>query len=160
MDIVISLAQQLFDGQRRSLARQIKRLQATLETLDLQDVQEDEREIIQRILAVLQGFADASDLELDGAEVGEVLNSLIRQREDVENHKRITVTGPESLDGLQKDIIYYLGVDEHRVPRASGDQLATCGDRYHSESDSGAVFVSRYGTSRYEVLISDICRNR
>ena len=31
------------------------------------------------------------------------------------------MTGPESLDGLQKDIVYYLGVDEHRVPRAPGD---------------------------------------
>jgi hypothetical protein len=121
MNIVISLAQQLFDGQRRNLSSQIMRLQSTLETLDLQDVQEDEREVIQRILVALQSFADSSDLELDGEEVGEVLNSLIRQREDVENHERITVTGPESLDGLQKDIVYYLGVDEHRVPRAPGD---------------------------------------
>ena len=122
MNVVISLARQLFDGQRRSLSEQIKRLQVTLETLDLQDVQDDEREVIQRILVALQSFADLSDLELDGDEVGEVLNSLIRQREDVEDHKRITVTGPESLDGLQKDIIYYLGVDEHRVPRSPGDE--------------------------------------
>lgn len=121
MEIVRSLAQQLFDGKRRNLSDQIKQLQFTLETLDLQDVQEDEREIISRILTALQSFADSSDLELDGEEVGEVLNSLIRQREDVENHERITVTGPESLDGLQKDIVYYLGVDEHRVPRAPGD---------------------------------------
>jgi hypothetical protein len=121
MEIVLSLAQQLFDGQLRNLDRQIERLQSTLETLDLQDVQEDEREVIQRIIAVLQNFTDSSDLELDGEEVGEVLNSLIRQREDIENHDRITVTGPESLDGLQKDIVYYLGVDEHRVPRATGD---------------------------------------
>lgn len=121
MAIVIALAQQLFDGQLRSLSKQIERLQSTLETLDLQDVQEDERVIIQRILVALQGFTDSSDLELDGEEVGEVLNSLIRQREDIENHERITVTGPESLDGLQKDIVYYLGVDEHRVPRAPGD---------------------------------------
>lgn len=121
MNIVRSLAQQLFDGQRRILSSQIERLQSTLETLDLQDVQEDEREIIRRILASLQSFVDSSELELDGEEVGEVLNSLIRQREDVENHERITVTGPESLDGLQKDIVYYLGVDEHRVPRAPGD---------------------------------------
>ncbi len=121
MASVISLAHQLFDGQRRILAEQITKLRSTLETLDLQDVQEDEREIIQRILAALQSFVDASDLELDPEEVGEVLNSLIRQREDSENHERITVTGPESLDGLQKDIVYYLGVDEHRVPRAPGD---------------------------------------
>ncbi len=122
LDIVISLARQLFDGKRRSLTKQIKHLQEALETLDLQDVQEDEREVIRRIMTALQEFADLSELELDGEEVGEVLNSLIRQREDAEDHKRITVTSPESLDGLQKDIVYYLGVDEHRVPRAPGDK--------------------------------------
>ncbi|GHO61329.1 hypothetical protein KSC_002210 [Ktedonobacter sp. SOSP1-52] len=121
MDIVVSLTQQLFDGQTRILSEQILRLQSTLETLDLQDVQEDEKKIIRNILIALQSFQDSSELELDAEEVGEVLNSLIRQREDAENHERITVTGPESLDGLQKDIIYYLGVDEHRVPRPPGD---------------------------------------
>lgn len=122
LEAVVEIARKLFEGPDSTLANQITRLQSTLRTLDLQDVQKDEQEIIQRILEALRSFVDSSDLELSGEEVGEVLNSLISQRDNLEDHKLITVTGPESLDGLQKEIVYYLGVDEHRVPRAPGDE--------------------------------------
>jgi hypothetical protein len=116
LDSIHRLVEALFDGRQKTLAEHVRRLRDVLDREDTPDLQVEEREVVQQIPETLGAFAGTTDLDLHTEEFGEVLNALVREREQSEDHTRITVTGPESLDGLSKEFVFFLGVDEHRIP--------------------------------------------
>ncbi len=121
-----AIAERLFSGGPRSIAAHVRQLLDELSRLDPELVRQAEREVLARIQETLTDLADETSLEMTPAEFSEVLNSLVRERErldqsagdaDPEVPARVWVTTPEGIDGYQKPVVFFLGVDDRRVPR-------------------------------------------
>jgi hypothetical protein len=132
LDAVMALCTRLFSGNERSIGDHVRRLLDELTALVPEDLLQTEREVLERIRTVLLELADSTSLAMTADEFGVVLNSLVQERErppeeedglaDTEDQespeqRRIWIATPEAIDGYQRDIVYYIGVDDQRVPR-------------------------------------------
>jgi hypothetical protein len=132
LDAVIALCTRLFSGNERSIGEHVRHLLDELTALVPEDLLQTEREVLERIRTVLLELADSTSLAMTADEFGVVLNSLVQERErppeeedgpeDAEDQespeqRRIWIATPEAIDGYQRDIVYYIGVDDQRVPR-------------------------------------------
>jgi hypothetical protein len=122
---VEDLCRRLFAAGQRSIGEHIKLLLDELSRLASADLLEAERAVVERIREVLLQLSEESSVPIDPGEFGEVLNSLVREyrRADSDDEipdepGKIWITTPEGIDGYEKPIVFYLGVDNHRVPRA------------------------------------------
>ena len=121
---VTNLCQQLFNAGNRSISGHIRVLLDQLEQLDPQRIRKAEQELLTRIEEVLQPQADGSSIEMSTAEFGSILARLGREALDedaTENQKQIAVTTPEGIDGTERPIVIFLGVDDRRIPRGYCD---------------------------------------
>jgi hypothetical protein len=139
--LLFSVGQQSIGGHVRLLLAELHRMVPEAE------MRPAELLVLDRIRAALEEVAESASLPMSAAEFGDVLNSLVReyQRPTEEGdgppaedaaEPSIWVTTPEGIDSYQQDSIYYLGVDNRRVPRPytepwpfHEDQVAEQGDR-------------------------------
>ncbi|UBV45529.1 exodeoxyribonuclease V subunit gamma (plasmid) [Deinococcus taeanensis] len=122
LQAVRKLVNELFTAPQAPLHAQIALLEQALTTLEIDDVEEAEQAVIRRVLEVFHEFVDNSEFEVSAGEVAEIISAIVREVTELENHFRITLTAPESVDSLSKDLIYYLGLDDARVPRPPADE--------------------------------------
>jgi hypothetical protein len=125
---VETLCRQLFSGGERSIGAHVERLLNELDRLlPEQTMRQTEREVLGRIREVLLRLSESTSLAMRAAEFGDVLNSLVREyeqgqsedaQEGAQQPGRVWITTPEGIDGYQKDYVFFLGVDNQRVPRA------------------------------------------
>jgi hypothetical protein len=125
--LVEALCRRLFSGPQRSIGQHIQVLLDELSRLDPDLLREREREVVERIREALLQVADATSLPMSTEEFGEVLNSLVREyeqgadQEGGETPGQIWCITPPGVDGYAKKIVFYLGVDDRRVPRRYSD---------------------------------------
>lgn len=126
LERIVVLCQQLFEGDEKSIGEHIARLIDVLGQLDTTLLRRSEAEVLRRIREALAALANASSMPIEATEFGEVLNSLVREyeqaegeeEEQLERPRTIWVTTPEGIDGYQCEVVFYLGADNRRLPRA------------------------------------------
>lgn len=120
------LCARLFDESTASLSieQHVERLLNELTRLDPGSFRQVERELVERVTEVLRDLGNAGSIDLSASEFGEVLNSLIKEYEtdpeagqEAAPPSRIWITTPEGIDGAPREVVFYLGVDDQRVPR-------------------------------------------
>jgi hypothetical protein len=120
---VENLCRKLFSGRDRSIGEHIRALLNELSRLAPEVMREKEREILLRIREALLQVAESTSLPMSAAEFGEVLNGLVQEyaqepgEEEDEKPNQIWCITPPGVDGYEKKIIFYLGVDNRRVPK-------------------------------------------
>src|SRR5262249_38073243 len=120
---VESLCRKLFSGRDRSIGEHIRVLLNELSRLAPEVMREKEREVLLRIREALLQVAESTSLPMSAAEFGEVLNGLVQEyaqepgEEEDEKPNQIWCITPPGVDGYEKRIIFYLGVDNRRVPK-------------------------------------------
>lgn len=124
VDQVEALCRRLFSGPERMLGEHITLLLDELGGLAPEEMRATEREILGQVKEVLLEMAESASLRMNAAEFGEVLNGLVREYEradedpgDPADPTSIWVTTPEGIDGGRRKVVFYLGVDNARVPR-------------------------------------------
>lgn len=124
------VCRRLFSGPERSIGAHIDTLMDELGQLAPEQMREAEREVLVRVRAVLDQVGQSASLPMKPGEFGEVLNGLVREYErpvpedtdpDPRDPTLIWVTTPEGVDGYGKRVVFFLGVDNARVPRASAE---------------------------------------
>lgn len=127
LDQVAEVCRRLFSAPDQSIGRHVSMLLEELDRLAPEQMRQAEREILQRVSVVLNDVAESSSLPLNADEFGQVLNGLVREyarpvEEDPDadpvDPTRIWVTTPEGIDGYGKPVVFFVGADNHRAPRA------------------------------------------
>jgi hypothetical protein len=121
---IIRLCRRLFHSGAKSIGEHIAVLLDEIERLDPSRVLKAEREVLEGIRVALEDLARARSLAMEAEEFGDVLNGLIREREDEdpdgtqdpEPIARVWVVGPEAVDNITQEIIFFLGLSDRRVP--------------------------------------------
>lgn len=124
LDVTTRLCERLLRPGERSLGKHIDQLLDEIGQLDPHRVLESEREILRRIGEALDELRDARSVGIDGHEFGRILSGLIHERQeedagppvDVVGRSRVWVTGPEGVDGIVRHVVFFLGLDDRRLP--------------------------------------------
>jgi hypothetical protein len=119
------ICQKLFSVGEQTIGKHVEYLLDELNYLAPEEMLKAEREILERIGVVLHELAESASLPISPDEFGDILNSLVQERtpnekedkDEPEKPQQIWVTTPEGIDGYQKDVVFFLGVDNQRVPR-------------------------------------------
>lgn len=117
---VETLHQRLFDGTTKSVTGHIKRLQEELARLNPDDLRQDERALVQRIIEALEEVVGSDAVQLDDREMGDLMSGMARGEpapDDAPDRSKVWVASPESVDCSPRDVVFYLGLDSSRVPR-------------------------------------------
>lgn len=156
-----NLSQKLFTGpEDQSIGGRIRQLLDELAQLDPAAMRETEREVLLRIREALTEMADAGGMHVNGTEFGEILNGLVKEYdaesdptshapppeqatlhlEDknvqaLHNPPNIWVTTPEGIDSYPRDVVFYIGVDNSRVPRPAVDPWPFYEDKLDAGSE-------------------------
>jgi hypothetical protein len=92
--------------------------------LDPGDFREVERELVERVTSVLRNLGATGSIGLSAEEFGDVLNAMVREYDrgseagqEASQPSRIWLTTPEGIDQAPRPIVFYLGLDDQRVPR-------------------------------------------
>jgi hypothetical protein len=131
LEQVERLSARLFGTGPTSIAGHVRLLLDALESLSSENLFESERAIVVQIREALEESAQSATLAINSAEFSEILVALARQYEDTtdgassdearteggEESTGVWVTSPEGIDGVNRPIVIYLGVDDSRVPR-------------------------------------------
>jgi hypothetical protein len=124
LNVTTRLCERLLRPGERSLGKHIDQLLDEIGKLDPHRVLASEREILRRIGEALDELRDARSVSIDGHEFGRILSGLIHERQEEDagppvdgtGHSRVWVTGPEGVDGVVRDVIFFLGLDDQRLP--------------------------------------------
>jgi hypothetical protein len=124
ISMITGLCRRLFASGAKPIGEHIKILLDEIERLDPSRVLRAEREVLEGIRAALQDLAQARSVEIEAEEFGELLNGLIRERaeedpegaQQPEEVERVWVVGPEAVDNITRPIIFFLGLNDRRVP--------------------------------------------
>lgn len=125
--LVEALCRRLFTGPQRSIGGHIQALLDELSRLNPELMRAKEREVLDRIREALVQVAAASSLPMTAEEFSEILTGLVHESErresegEAERPNQVWCITPPGVDGYKKEIIYYLGVDDRRVPRRYAD---------------------------------------
>lgn len=135
---IAGLCRRLFTNGSKSIARHIEDLMDELKRMTLADVRKAELEILEKIRQELSKATGTTSLPISADEFGDVLVGLAKERETEETEDesaeeeqagtsssvgslddagRVWVTTPEGIDGARRKFVFYLGLDNHRVPR-------------------------------------------
>ncbi len=116
-----TMCRHLAEGGERSLADHVSVLLEEFARLDTSQVREAERAILVQISDALREVGHDPAFKLSSVEFGEILVGLAQARdaEEVgEDPTRVAVVSFESLDGVRKQWVLALGLDDTRVPRS------------------------------------------
>jgi hypothetical protein len=120
------LCRRLFAAPEQSIGDHIRWLQEALDQLAPEDLFRHEFEVVVRIREALKAVAESSSVPVTAAEFGDVLLGLAQEYERAAEEDaaadppdRIWVTTPEGIDNCPREVVFYLGVDDRRVPRAA-----------------------------------------
>jgi hypothetical protein len=115
----------LFDGTAYTISAHVERLQSHLTEISEQKTFSSERRVIQAIKAELEALTEGESIPMETSEFGDILNSLLRQRQDgeeveEEDDSRISVRSLPGLDRASKRIVFMVGMDSDNMPGAPG----------------------------------------
>jgi hypothetical protein len=120
---VYDLSQRLFDAPEQSIGRRVEQLLSELAALD-PNIRQAEREIIERIREAMTELTETDGLTVTASEFGDLLNGLVKEYQQTsqagdESREtgRVTITTPEGIDSSPFGVVFYLAVDDQRVPR-------------------------------------------
>lgn len=120
-----ALCSRLFAAGNRDIGGHIRTLLDELDAFAPEDMLATERAVLLRIREALLQVAEESSLQINPTEFGSVLNGLVQEyqrpaeEERAPDDNRIWVTMPEGIDGNERAIVYYLGVDDQHAPMHS-----------------------------------------
>jgi hypothetical protein len=120
---VATICRRLFEGHEEyTVGQHIQRLLDELTQISERTLFENERRVVERIRDELLDLRESDSVSMETAEFGEVLNSLVREREhpaggeEGEDPGRINVTGPFGVDRAEKAVVFMIGMDGARMP--------------------------------------------
>jgi hypothetical protein len=120
---VVKICRRLFQRGERPISVHIAQLLDEIERLDPHRILVAEREVLESIREEFRTLAAGSSIAVEAAEFGEVLSGLIRERAEKPEEdapgptgQRIWVVGPEGVDNVTRDTVFFLSVDDRRVP--------------------------------------------
>jgi hypothetical protein len=122
LSTIETICRNLFEGdEEHTVGQHIQRLLDELTRISEREFFERERKVIERIRDELLEVQDSDSIEMETTEFGDVLNSLVREREQSEgegeeNPERITVTGPFGIDRAEKEVVFMIGMSGGRMP--------------------------------------------
>ncbi len=145
VDQVDALSRRLLDGPAdQSIGGRVRQLLDELARVDPGKLRDAEREVLRRIRDALTAVVDpdaggGGGMRVTGTEFGEVLNSLVKEYDRdaaadggeppaddpaddpingaARRPPRLWVCPPEAIDTYPVDVVFYLAVDDQRVPR-------------------------------------------
>jgi hypothetical protein len=119
LELVVTLCQHLFATPDQSVARHIQALQATLNTFYSPDLANRERELLGQIQQALVELESAHTAPISTVQFREVINGLVTERkETLGKGNKIAIMAPEGLDNSRQPVVFLLGADSMRLPRA------------------------------------------
>jgi hypothetical protein len=123
VDQVERLCRRLFAVPSQSIGRHIRILLDELSRLTPDVMRQAEREVLGRLREALEQAAGSASLPLNTAEFGDILASLAREQDwDADEEAgKVWCTIPPAVDGYGKRVVFYLGVDDRRVPQPYAD---------------------------------------
>ena len=119
---VAAICRRLFEGNTEyTVGQHIQRLLDELTKISERTLFNDERRVIKRIRKELLDLQSSESVEMETTEFGDVLNSLVREREqpvgeEDDDPTRISVTGPFGVDRAEKEVVFMIGMDGARMP--------------------------------------------
>jgi len=122
LSTIETICRNLFEGdEEHTVGQHIQRLLDELTRISEREFFERERKVIERIRDELLEVQDSDSIAMETTEFGDVLNSLVREREQSEDEgeedpERITVTGPFGIDRAEKDVVFIIGMSGGRMP--------------------------------------------
>jgi hypothetical protein len=129
LDIIIQLCERVFAAGEKPIGKHISLLLDEIEMLDPLGMLKTEREVLADIRSALTEIADSRSVAIDANEFGEVLSGLIHERQDEQDGdipgtapgarlQQVWVVGPEGVDNIERHTVFFLGVDDQRMPAA------------------------------------------
>ena len=124
---VVRLCKRLLHPGERSIGEHISRLLDEIERLDPNRILKAELEILEQIKEALAELTEARSVTVDGHEFGQILSGLIHERETTDDGEvkgsdisraphKVWVVGPEGIDNVTRDAVYFIGLDDARLP--------------------------------------------
>lgn len=127
LDIVERLCQRVFAAGERAIGDHIALLLDQIEQLDPDNMLKTERRVLVDIRKALEDIVESRSVAIDANEFGEVLAGLIHERGGEEDGdlpgsspgaqpQQVWVVGPEGIDNIERHTVFFLGLDESRMP--------------------------------------------
>lgn len=127
LDIIECLCQRVFAAGERAIGDHIALLLDQIEQLDPDNMLKTERRVLVDIRDALEDIVDSRSVSIDASEFGEVLAGLIYERGGEEDGdlpgskpgarpQQVWVVGPEGIDNIERHTVFFLGLDESRMP--------------------------------------------
>ncbi|MGO4478695.1 NERD domain-containing protein [Massilia sp. 2TAF26] len=124
---IMRLCQRIFTTGEKPIGQHISFLLDEIEQLDPYQMLQTERQVLSQIQAALADLSESRSVAIDAREFGEVLSSLIHERQDDEDGDlpgsspgkhphQVWVVGPEGVDNISCHTVFFLGADESRMP--------------------------------------------
>lgn len=124
---VVQLCGRLFASGERPLGAHISQLLDEIERLDPHRILQAEREVLARIREALADLVEARSVGVHASEFGQILSGLIHERQHEQDGElsgdsaaafpaRVWVVGPEGIDNVTRHTVFFLGVDDRRMP--------------------------------------------
>ena len=121
------LCKRIFVAGERTIGDHIAMLLDQMQQLVPHHMLQTERQVLEDIRAAFKDIVDSRSVAIDASEFGEVLGSLIREREGEEDGdlpgsdpgprtNQVWVIGPEGIDNVERHTVFFLGLDESRMP--------------------------------------------
>lgn len=133
--------ERLFTPGKEQIGGHIGRLLSELYQFDRASVYDAELKVLRRIQTVLEPLISSSSVPMDAKEFSDILNGMVREYEESRNQdedalpilpNHIWLPTPESIDGYQKDYVFFLQIEDERFPRSTPDEWPFLG-RTNSE---------------------------
>lgn len=127
LDIIERLCQRVFAAGERAIGDHIAQLLDQIEQLDPDHMLATERKVLVDIRDAMQDLVASRSVAIDANEFGEVLAGLIHERGGEEDGdlpgstpgewpQQVWVVGPEGIDNIERHTVFFLGLDESRMP--------------------------------------------
>lgn len=122
---VIGLCKLLFDGSKQSIRDHVDKLvQGLAASYKREELLDTELELLIKIEEALLELTKSESLAISPREFGDILNSLVKERKQVDPNKhfeikpnKINIVKPQGIDNSKQKIIFYLGVNNKNIPR-------------------------------------------
>jgi hypothetical protein len=119
LKLIVTLCHNLFATPDRSVARHIQALQAMLNTFNSADLANRERALLSQIQQALTELESAHTAPISTVQFREVINGLVTERnETLGKGNKVAIMAPEGLDNSRQPVVFLLGADSMRLPRA------------------------------------------
>ncbi|WP_144551338.1 exodeoxyribonuclease V subunit gamma [Peribacillus simplex] len=117
------VCEKLFSAGEGSIGHHIRRLQDQLKDILPGDLRKSEKLILEKVMEVFQELEQEHTIELSTEEFSRTLHALVSddnidedEMEDSPKEGDLSIFSPESIDGIHKRAVLYIGVDNQHVP--------------------------------------------